>query len=366
MRMLIKDVTAILEELAPLDYAESYDNTGLLIGDPLAEVTGILVTLDTLEAVVAEAVKMKYNLIVSFHPIIFKGLRKLTGATYVERAVIMAVRNDIAIYSIHTGLDNALEGVNAKICEVLGLGKPKILIPREDTIRKLTTYVPTSESASLLNALFAAGAGSIGKYSNCSFSVEGIGSFLPGEGAHPVKGQKGALHLEPETQLHVTYARHLEGPVLKALFDSHPYEEVAYEVYTLNNANQNLGSGMIGHLEKAMDENDFLAMVSERMHARGIRHSPLLDRPVSKVAVLGGSGSFAISAAKAAGADFLITADIKYHQFYEAEDRIVIADIGHFETEQFTKNLLLDHLTKKMPNFAIALSATITNPIKYF
>ncbi len=364
--MLIKDVTAILEELAPLDYAESYDNTGLLIGDQMNSVTGILVTLDTLEPVVEEAVRMNLNLIVSFHPIIFQGLKKLTGTTYAERAVMKAIRHDIAIYSMHTGLDNALHGVNAKICEVLSLTNPKILIPLKNTIRKLTTYVPNSDAEALLTALFQAGAGNIGKYSNCSFSVAGTGSFLPGERAAPVKGKKGALHLESETQLHVTYARHLEAAVLKALFDSHPYEEVAYEISTLDNTNQELGSGMIGSLEKEMAEKDFLAMIRERMNARGIRHSPLLGRPVRKVAVLGGSGSFAISAAKAAGADFLITADIKYHQFYEAEDRMVIADIGHFETEQFTKNLLVDYLTKKMPNFAIALSATITNPIKYF
>jgi dinuclear metal center YbgI/SA1388 family protein len=363
--MIVKEVTTILEELAPLAYAEDFDNVGLLVGNASAEVTGILVTLDTLEKVVDEAIENNCNLIVSFHPIIFGGLKKITGATYVERVVLKAIQNNIAIYSMHTALDNSNKGVNAKICEVLGIENLEILIPQKRTIKKLTTYVPQSDADTLKKALFEAGAGNIGNYSHCSFSNEGIASYMANEDANPVKGTIGKIHLEKETQIHITYQKSLERNVLKALFKNHPYEEVAYEIYSLENTNQDIGMGMIGTLKNPMEETLFLNHVKKTMNASGIRHSNLLNKPVQKVAVLGGSGAFAIAAAKAAGADVFISADIKYHQFYEAEDKMIIADIGHYETEQFTKNLLVDYLTKKIPNFAVRLSESKTNPIKY-
>jgi dinuclear metal center YbgI/SA1388 family protein len=364
--MILKEVTDILEELAPPGYAEDFDNVGLLVGDFHTELSGILVTLDTLESVVEEALEKKCNLIVSFHPIIFKGLKKLTGQTYVERIVRKAIQNNIAIYSIHTALDNAPAGVNAKICEVLGIKNPRILIPKKGTIRKLTTYVPIADSDKLKAALFAAGAGNIGNYSNCSFTVEGKGSYRAGDNANPAKGKRGEVHYENETEINITFAAHKESAILNALFKHHPYEEVAYEVYALENANQHLGMGMIGELEEALTETDFLTLLKERMKASCIRHSALLGEKVKKIAVLGGSGAFAIGPAKAAGADVLVTSDVKYHQFYEAGQKMVIADIGHYESEQFTKNLLADYLIKKMPNFAISLSESKTNPIKYF
>ena len=363
--MKVKEVTDILEELAPLAYAEDFDNVGLLIGEMEADVSGILVTLDTLENVVDEAISKKCNLIVSFHPIIFGGLKKLTGATYVERVVIKAIQNNIAIYSIHTALDNSQFGVNAKICEVLELKNTKILIPQKGTIKKLTTYIPESEADGIKNKLFEAGAGSIGNYSDCSFSNDGVGSYKANDQAKPVKGKIGERHYEKETQIHITYPKSREKQVLNALFEYHPYEEVAYETFTLENTNQNIGMGMIGEFEKPMDEVECLKYIKVKMHAECVRHSKLCNKPVKKIAVLGGSGAFAISAAKSAGADIFVAADIKYHQFYEAEDKMVIADIGHFETEQFTKNLLVDYLTKKIPNFAIRLSGSKTNPIKY-
>ncbi len=363
--MIVKEVTQILEELAPLSYAEDFDNVGLLVGDQNNEVTGILVTLDTLENVIDEAIITKCNLVVSFHPIIFKGLKKITGKTYVERVVLKAIQNNIAIYSMHTALDNSQHGVNAKICEVLGIENPKILIPQKKTIKKLTTYVPKKDVDKVKAALFEAGAGSIGNYDHCSFINEGTGSFRAGVSANPSIGEIGEIHFEDETQIHITYQKSQEQKVLNALFKNHPYEEVAYEVYSLENTNQHIGMGMIGSLKKSVDELTFLNHVKQTMHAEGIRHSKLIEKPVQKVAVLGGSGAFAIAAAKAAGADVFITADVKYHQFYEAEDQMVIADIGHFETEQFTKNLLVDYLTKKIPNFAIRLAESKTNPIKY-
>ena len=364
--MIVKEVTDILEELAPLEYAEDFDNVGLLIGDNKAEVSGILVTLDTLENVVDEAIAKNCNLIVSFHPIIFSGIKKLTGSSYVERVVLKAIQNNIAIYSMHTALDNVADGVNAKICEVLGVIDPKVLIPKKGSIKKLITYVPEKHAESLREALFTAGAGTIGNYSNCSFSTKGQGSFKPGPNANPTIGKSGETHYEKEIQVNVTFETFKKREVLGALFEHHPYEEVAYEVYDLLNSNQNLGMGMLGMLPKTMSETDFLSHVKNKMNAKCVRHSAFLGKPVKKVAVLGGSGAFAIGPALRAGADVLVTSDIKYHQFYQAEGKMLIADIGHYETEQFTKNLLVDYLTKKIPNFAISLSESKTNPIKYF
>ncbi|TDT39551.1 dinuclear metal center YbgI/SA1388 family protein [Maribacter spongiicola] len=364
--MTVKDITQILEEFAPLTYAEDFDNVGLLVGNASAEVSGVLVTLDTLENVIDEAITKKCNLIVSFHPIIFGGLKKITGKNYVERVVIKAIKNDIAIYSNHTALDNAKNGVNAKICEALGLKNTKILIPQKGTIKKLTTYIPTDNLEEVKNALFSAGAGDIGKYSNCSFFHEGTGTYKANEDANPVKGEIGKTHKEREAMLTCIFGKNEERAILQALLKTHPYEEVAYDIQTIENTNQDIGMGMIGVLENEMNETDFLSHLKLKMNANLVRHSNLLGRKIKKVAVLGGSGSFAIGAAKAAGADVFVTADLKYHQFYEAENQIVLADIGHFETEQFTKNLLVDYLTKKIPNFAIHLSESITNPINYF
>jgi len=363
--MTVKEITKILDELAPLAHAEEFDNVGLLVGDGNTNVSGILVTLDTLENVVDEAIAKQCNMIVSFHPIIFKGLTKITGSNYVERVVIKAISNNIAIYSMHTALDNSNIGVNAKICEVLGLKKPKILIPKPKTIKKLTTYAPLAQVERIKAALFKAGGGAIGLYSNCSFSVDGTGSFKAGKGANPALGKIGKTHYEKESQINMVFSFSKEKDILKALFKAHPYEEVAYEISTLDNTNHDMGMGMVGTLEVEMDEVSFLNEVKNRMNASVIRHSKLLGRKVKKVAVLGGSGAFAIGPAKRSGADIFITADLKYHQFYEAENQLVIADIGHFETEQFTKDLLVDYLIKKIPSFAISLSESITNPIKY-
>ena len=364
--MKVKDVAEILEELAPLEYAEDFDNVGLLVGDQDMNVTDILVTLDSLENVIDEAISKSCNLIISFHPILFKGIKNLTGSNYIERAVIKAIQNNISIYCLHTALDNSKDGVNAKICEVLGVKQTKILIPQKGTIKKLTTYVPENHANVLLNSLFKAGAGSIGNYSECSFTVEGTGSYKAGKNANPVKGNKGELHFEKETQINVTFPRNREKSVLSALFDNHIYEEVAYEISTLENVDSQIGMGMLGELEKPLDEKHFLTFIKNKMNVSCIRHSGFLGRKIQKVAVLGGSGAFAIGAAKKYGADIFITSDVKYHQFFEAENKILIADIGHYETEQFTKNLLVDYLTKKMPNFAISLSESITNPIKYY
>ncbi|WP_179351582.1 Nif3-like dinuclear metal center hexameric protein [Winogradskyella vidalii] len=363
--MIIQDVINHLHNLAPLAYAEDFDNVGLLVGDKNEKVSGVLVTLDTLETVVDEAIENKCNLIVSFHPIIFKGLKKLTGKTYVERVVIKAIKHNIAIFSIHTALDNAFQGVNSIICDQLGLKNKTVLIPQSGTIKKLQTYVPKANAEALRTALFKAGAGNIGNYESCSFNIEGEGTYLGNEDSNPVIGKKGELHTEKEMAISVTFKKHLETTILKTLFNTHPYEEVAYEISTLENTNQHIGIGMVGELENAMETEDCLRFIKNKMQTQSIRHSKSLNHPIKRIAVLGGSGSFAIPAAKAANADLLVTADLKYHDFFSAENNIVLADIGHYESEQFTKTFLVDYLSKKITNFAIILSKTNTNPIKY-
>jgi len=361
----IKQITNYIEELAPLSYAEGFDNVGLLVGNYHTQVTGILVTLDTLEQTIDEAITKKCNLIISFHPIIFSGLKKLNGSNYVERAVIKAIKNDIAIYAMHTALDNSFKGVSAKMCEVIGLKNTKVLIPQKGNLKKLTTYVPHKNAEELRNVLFTIGAGNIGNYDQCSFNVDGEGTYRGNENANPTVGEKNTTHHEPETCISVIFEKHIEQKLIKTLFKNHPYEEIAYEIISLDNIHQNIGMGMVGELEDEMDIKSFFNLLKNKFNLKALRHSALSDKKIKRVAVLGGSGSFAIGHAKKAGADIFITADLKYHDFYRAENQIVLTDIGHYESEQFTKNLLVDYLTKKITNFAIILSENNTNPINY-
>jgi dinuclear metal center YbgI/SA1388 family protein len=363
--MKVQDIMSCIEEFCPLAYAEDFDNVGLLVGNSQQEVSGVLISLDTLENVVDEAIEKDCNMIVSFHPIIFSGLKKITGKTYVERVVLKAIKHDIAIYAMHTALDNSWNGVSDRMCDELGLRNKSILIPQKGTIKKLITFVPKKNAENLRNALFAVGAGNIGNYDHCSFNVEGLGSFQGNEASNPTVGKKGETHFEEEVQLGITFARHLEAKVIKTLHESHPYEEVAYEITTLENTNQHIGMGMIGELEKPINEVHFMTLLKTKMKVPVVRHSALSGKMIQKVAVLGGSGSFAIEAAKRAGVDAYVTADLKYHDFYKAEGKLILADIGHYESEQYTKNLLFEHLTKKIPNFAFILSVENTNPIKY-
>ena len=364
--MLIAEVIKYLEDFAHTSTAEDFDNVGLLVGNPQTPLTGILITLDTLEEVVEEAISKNCNLIVSFHPIIFSGLKKLNGRNYVERTVIKAIKNDIAIYAIHTALDNHHLGVNKMICDKLQVENPQILIPKKNLIKKLTTYVPGKDAEELRQKLFQAGAGAIGNYEECSFNLEGTGSFKPNELATPTIGEKGKIHYEQETQIGVIFPKHLQRKILNSLFQYHPYEEVAYEIVSLDNDHQQKGMGMIGELSEEISEEKFLEQVKKTFKTGCIKHSRLLGKPVKKIAVLGGSGSFAIEFAKNAGADFFLTADLKYHDFYKAEQRLVLADIGHYESEQYTKELLHSFLSKKISKFALILANTHTNPIKYY
>ena len=363
--MKLSDILSILEEMAPLGYAEDFDNVGLLVGNPNQEIDGVLVCHDALESVIDEAISKKCNLVVCFHPILFSGIKKITGKNYVERAILKAIKNDIAIYAVHTALDNHQKGVNKIFCDALGLKHSKVLIPKENYIQKLVTFTIAENVEKLRNALFEAGAGTIGNYEDCSFNSKGIGTYMGNERSNPQVGERFEFVQGDEIKIEVTFEKYLENKILKTLFKSHAYEEVAYEIYALQNQHQNIGLGMIGELKNPMSEKEFLLFAKEKMECGGIRHSSFTGASIKKVAVLGGAGSFAIKNAIQAGADAYLTADLKYHQFYEAENKLLLADIGHFESERYTKNYIVEYLRKKILNFAVILSEENSNPVKY-
>jgi dinuclear metal center YbgI/SA1388 family protein len=364
--MKISDVIAFLESLAHPSLQEHYDNAGLIIGDKNWQCKGIVCSLDATEEVVKEAVARNCNLVVAHHPIIFGGLKKINGKNYVERTVITAIKSDIAIYAIHTNLDNVVHGVNGKICELLGLQSISILSPKESTLKKLFTFVPVEKAEQVRNAIFQAGGGKIGNYAECSFNSEGSGTFKAKKGARPYVGEIEKQHQEKELKIEVIFPSWLEIAVISAMKAAHPYEEVAYDVINLANKQQNVGSGAIGELPNSMNENDVLNKIRQTFDLEVIRHTALLNKPVRKIAVCGGAGSFLVSTALAAGADMYITADMKYHEFFDASGRMVIADIGHYESEQFTVELLAEILEQKFPNFAVLKTQVKTNPVRYF
>jgi dinuclear metal center YbgI/SA1388 family protein len=364
--MRIKEITNYLESLVPLSSSESYDNCGLIVGNEENEIHQVLISLDCIESTVDEAIEKGCNLIIAHHPIIFQGLKKLNGNNYVERTVIKAVKNDISIYAIHTNLDNYQFGVNREIGERLGLSDLKVLNPKNNVLSKLVCYCPTINSELVLDAMFNAGAGKIGKYSNCSFKIKGVGTFLPGEDANPHSGKIDELSIENEDRLEVLVSNHKISSVVSAMKNIHPYEEVAHELIPITNLNQNEGSGMVGTLSSPIELNEFLEKLKKTFNCGVVRHTKSTGKLIEKVAFCGGSGSFLLDNAKRIKADIFITGDFKYHDFFDAEGEIVIADIGHFESEQYTSMLLERILTKKFTKFAILITEINTNPINYF
>ncbi|OYU84570.1 MAG: Nif3-like dinuclear metal center hexameric protein [Flavobacterium sp. BFFFF2] len=362
----IQDLIPVFESLAPLGYAEDFDNVGLLVGNVQQQVTGILVCHDAIESVIDEAIEQKCNLVVCFHPIWFSGLKRLNGNTYVERAIMKAIQHQIAIYAIHTAFDNHPLGVNHIACQALGLEDLHILLPKKQFLKKLITYAPLAQAEQIREALLNAGAGQIGNYDRCSFRTEGVGSFRGKPGSNPVIGEAEQYTEVAEQKIEVIVEKHLASTVLKALHQAHPYEEVAYELTPIENDLQTVGLGMLGTLPQPLSEKAFLQQVKEVFVCGGIRHSLFTGKTIQKVAFLGGSGGFAIQAAQKAGADAFITADLKYHQFYEAENNLLLADIGHFESERYTKIYIAEFLKEKITNFAIVLSNVDSNPINYF
>lgn len=363
--MQVHEITSFLEGLAPLSYQEDYDNAGLIVGSSNMEVSKALLCLDSTPEVIEEAISEGANLVIAHHPILFSGLKRLNGNTYVERAIISAVKNDIAIYAVHTNLDSVARGVNGKICEKLGLKNCRVLSPRERPYMKLYTYCPTSEAEKIRAALFESGAGHIGDYDECSFNVQGVGTFRGGEGTDPHLGEPGKHQQVEEVRIELIFPVPLKNKLIHALKDVHPYEEPAFDIVSLENSSEQIGFGMIGELEKPQAESDFLQMLKTQMEASHVRHTELLGRAVKKVAVCGGAGAFLLHIAIKQGADAFVSADFKYHQFFDADGKILIADIGHYESEHFTTELIYEILTKNFPNFAVLFSKKYTNPIKH-
>lgn len=363
--MKLREVVTAIESVAPLALQEKYDNAGLLCGHPETDIRAVLVCLDVTGAVIDEALEAGANLIISHHPVVFSPLKKFTGSTLSEKILVSAIRHDVALYAAHTNLDNYGNGVNRRISEKLGLKNTRILQPLEGGLRKLVTFVPAAHAEQVRSALFEAGAGKIGGYDQCSYTVEGTGSFRASEDCHPFAGAIGEFHLEAETRIETVFpVAHLSG-VMNALLKTHPYEEVAYDIYPLDNPHPLAGAGMIGELPEAREEGDFLQTVKSVFSCHTIRHSTLLNKPIKRVALCGGSGSFLLDRAVAAGADVFLTADVKYHQFFDAAGKIVLADIGHYESEQFTIEIICDLLKKNFPNFAVHFSRINTNSITY-
>ena len=364
--MKIKEITDYLELLAPISSQEGYDNSGLIVGNSSSELTNALISLDCTEEIIDEAIAKKCNLVIAHHPIVFSGLKKINGKNYVERTVIKAIKNDISIYAIHTNLDNYKLGVTYKISKLLGIEKPRILSPTKGKLVKIITFVPLDKIDVVKEAMFLAGAGNIGNYSEASFSTKGIGSYKGNTDSNPAYGEKGKRAHEEEIKIEMIVSTHIVQKVVAALLKSHPYEEAAYDLIELNNTNNYEGAGMIGELTQSISEIDFLKKIKTEFKCGVIKHTSLLNKPIRRVAWCGGSGSFLLQKAKIEKADIFITGDFKYHEFFDAENQIIIADIGHFESEQFTIDLIASLITKKFPTFAPCLTGINTNPVKYF
>ncbi len=363
--MQLQKLISELELLAPSSYQESYDNAGLIVGSPNTEINKALICFDVTEEVLEEAKTIGANLIISHHPIIFGGLKKLNGKNYVERIVIAAIKADIALYAMHTNLDNVILGTNRILAEKLGLKNLQVLAPLKGRFRKLVTFCPVDYAEKVRTAIFDAGAGHIGKYDQCSFNAQGQGTFRAGDDTKPFVGEANQLHFEEEVRIETIFPDYLERKIISSLKKAHPYEEVAYDIFKLENESAELGAGIIGDLEVTENEMDFLNNLKSITQAEGIRYTKLRNKNIKRVALCGGSGAFLINNAKRANADIYITGDVKYHEFFDADDQIVIADIGHYESEQFTKELLISYIKEKFPTFAVQISDTNTNPINY-
>ena len=365
LKMKIKEIVSALERFAPLPLQDGFDNAGLQIGLTDAEATGALLCLDVTEAVLDEAIASGCNLIISHHPLIFKGYKSITGKDYVERCILKAIKNDIVIYSAHTNLDNAPGGVNFKIAEKIGLKNVRILDPKESSLIKLVTFVPSAQAEEVRNALFTAGCGCIGNYDSCSYNTEGEGTFRAQEGSHPFCGTVGELHRETEVRIETILPEYKKGEVIRALLSKHPYEEPAYDLYPLHNSWAQVGSGIVGELEEPESELEFLKRIKKRFEVGCLKHNKLTGRLIQKVSLCGGAGAFLIPQAVRSGADVFITGEIKYHDYFGRETDILLAEIGHYESEQYTKEIFYSIIRDLFPNFALQFSKVNTNPIKY-
>ncbi|HRZ41578.1 MAG TPA: Nif3-like dinuclear metal center hexameric protein [Bacteroidales bacterium] len=363
--MLVRELADFIETLAPSGLQESYDNVGIQTGDPETEVTGVLVTLDITEGTIEESVKKGCNVVIAHHPLIFKGLKRLTGSTLVERAVIMAIRHHIAIIILHTNFDNAPRGLNYHLAGKLGIRKPSVLSPMDGSLHKVVTYCPESAADSVREAMFMAGGGRIGEYDRCSFNTEGTGTYRPLEGSDPYIGSPGEFHSGREVRVEMVVPSYLSGKVVNAMRKAHPYEEVAYEVFQMMNSDPYTGAGMWGELETPIPVIEFIEKVKQELGAEGIRYSRWEGEAIKRVGVCGGSGSFLIEKAIRLGMDALITSDLKYHAFTDYGKSLLLVDAGHFETELLMTGIITEAVQKKFTTFASHISAHLRNPIIY-
>lgn len=363
--MKIKEIVSALDRFAPLPLQDGFDNAGLQIGLTEAEATGALLCLDVTEAVLDEAIALGCNLVISHHPLIFKGYKSITGKDYVERCILKAIRNDMVLYAAHTNLDNAKGGVNYKIAEKIGLKHLQVLEPKRNSLLKLVTFVPTEQAERVRKALFAAGCGNIGGYDSCSYNLKGEGTFRAGENTHPFCGSIGELHREEEVRIETILPSYKKGEVVRALLSAHPYEEPAFDLYPLENEWTQAGAGIVGELETPETELEFLKRIKKIFEVECVKHNRLTGREIQKVALCGGAGAFLIPQAICSGADIFITGEIKYHDYFGHEDEILLAEIGHYESEQYTKEIFYSIIRDLFPNFALHLSKINTNPIKY-
>lgn len=363
--MKIKEIVSALDRFAPLPLQDGFDNAGLQIGLTEAEATGALLCLDVTEVVLDEAIALGCNLVISHHPLIFKGYKSITGKDYVERCILKAIRNDMVLYAAHTNLDNAKGGVNYKIAEKIGLKHLQVLEPKRNSLLKLVTFVPTEQAERVRKALFAAGCGNIGGYDSCSYNLKGEGTFRAGENTHPFCGSIGELHREEEVRIETILPSYKKGEVVRALLSAHPYEEPAFDLYPLENEWTQAGAGIVGELETPETELEFLKRIKKIFEVECVKHNRLTGREIQKVALCGGAGAFLIPQAICSGADIFITGEIKYHDYFGHEDEILLAEIGHYESEQYTKEIFYSIIRDLFPNFALHLSKINTNPIKY-
>lgn len=363
--MKIREVLSAIEQLAPLPLQEGYDNSGVQVGDINQEVRGVLIAIDVTEDVMTEAVRLNCNLVISHHPLAFRSFKSLTGRNYVERCMIKACKHDIVVYAAHTNLDNAVGGVNYELARILGLQQVKILAPQRKVLSKLVTYVPLSHADNVRAVLFNAGAGNIGNYDSCSFNILGEGTFKVGEGTSPFVGEQGVLHREQEVRIEVILPIYKQSEVLNALLAAHPYEEPAYDFYLLENSWAQAGSGIVGTLPEPMEEEDFLYYLKDTLKLSSIQHSTYLGKQIQEVALCGGSGSFLIPNAISYRADIFITGEAKYNDFYDVENKILLATVGHYESEVCTKNIFYNLLSSKFPDLELNLSQFDENPVKY-
>ncbi|GBU08268.1 GTP cyclohydrolase 1 type 2 [Bacteroidales bacterium] len=363
--MKIKEIIKEIEAFAPLSLQDSYDNSGIQVGNVEQVLSGCLLCLDITEEVIEEALELECNLIISHHPLIFRALKSLTGKSYIERCIQKACKHDLVIYAAHTNLDNAYKGVSFRIAEKIGLQNIQILSPLSNNLLKLVTFVPTKSAEVLRKALFNAGAGQIGNYDSCSYNLQGEGTFRAGEGSKPFVGLQGELHFEQEERIEMALPSYLESKIVKTLLATHPYEEPAYDIYTLKNAWGRAGAGVIGELPLPETELAFLKRIKDVFKLKILKHSALRDKEVLKIAICGGSGAFLIPQAIANQADVFITGEAKYNDYFDVEQKLLLGIIGHYESEVCTKELIFEIITKKFPNFAVHFSNANINPVNY-